>query len=448
MVKEVFPIFLALLAGTTGFLVSFSFFTPIQAAFIAVLITMVVLWTNEGLPLGVVSLIPIIIFPFFNILPTNSTTANYSNPIIFLFLGGFLLAIATEKTKLHQLIATKILSVFPKTPFGIILSLGATSAFLSSMLSNTTTALLLIPIASFLTNSQNLQVRFILAIAYGASIGGIMTPIGTPPNMILLGFLQKEGLPGIGFIEWIVLVAPLSILILIISSYLLSFGIKKKEQIKELKDNNPLSFEQKRLLIVLSLLALLLLLNSPIEPYYKGLGLNESGILLGFGLLMFLPKIGFLKWSDTKKIPYEIIFLFGAGFSIAQAFSSTGLAGEFALKLHILSSLSPWALILIMCFIISFTTNITSNTALISIALPIVYAFGELSSIKIELLLLVTTISASYAFMLPIATPPNAIAMSTGVVKTTTMMKFGFFINIVSILVITLIAISYWDLML
>ena len=163
---------------------------------------------------------------------------------------------------------------------------------------------------------------------------------------------------------------------------------------------------------------------------------------------MFLPKIGFLKWSDTKKIPYEIIFLFGAGFSIAQAFSSTGLAGEFALKLHILSSLSPWVLILIMCFIISFTTNITSNTALISIALPIVYAFGELSSIKIELLLLVTTISASYAFMLPIATPPNAIAMSTGVVKTTTMMKFGFFINIVSILVITLIAISYWDLML
>ncbi|NLC28609.1 MAG: anion transporter, partial [Campylobacteraceae bacterium] len=272
-----------------------------------------------------------------------------------------------------------------------------------------------------------------------------MTPIGTPPNMILLGFMQKEGMEVIGFVQWFFLVAPLSLVMLIFTSFLLSFGIKRKGQINEFKDVKLVSLDQKRLLKILGLLVLLLFINSPIEPYYSGLGLNESGILLGFGLLMFAPKIGFLKWGDTRKIPYEIMFLFGAGFSIAQAFSHTGLAADVAQKLIHIADFSPWMLVLSIAALISFTTNITSNTALISIALPIVFALGEITNVKIELLMMAATIAASYAFMLPIATPPNAIAMSTGVVKISTMVKFGFFLNMAGMVLITIVALGYWQ---
>lgn len=181
---------IALVLGLVGYGVGLIGFNALHATLIGVLVFLVTLWTNDGLPLGVVSLLPIILFPSFGLLPTASTTANYSNPIIYLFLGGFILAIATEKTNLHKVIASKILTLFPSTPRGIILSLSFTSGILSSILSNTTTALLLIPIASFLTAHKVLKIRFILAIAYGANIGGIITPIGTPPNMLLLGFME------------------------------------------------------------------------------------------------------------------------------------------------------------------------------------------------------------------------------------------------------------------
>jgi sodium-dependent dicarboxylate transporter 2/3/5 len=199
------------------------------------------------------------------------------------------------------------------------------------------------------------------------------------------------------------------------------------------------------LLTILGALILLLFINSPIEPYYSGMGLNESGILLGFGLLMFVPKIGFLEWSDTKKVPYEIMFLFGAGFSIAQAFSHTGLAADVAQKLTLIADFSPWLLILCVAALITFTTEITSNTALISIALPIIFALGEMTAVRIELLMLAATICASYAFMLPIATPPNAIAMSTGVVKISTMARFGIVLNLLGIGLITVTALGYWQ---
>jgi sodium-dependent dicarboxylate transporter 2/3/5 len=436
---------MAAFIGILGFGLSIFGFSLHHSILIGILAFLVTLWTNEGLPLGVVSLLPILLFPALDILPTAQTTSNYAKPIIFLFLGGFLLAIATEKIRLHEYIATKILTIFPSTPRGIIFSLASTSAILSAMLSNTTTALLLIPIASFLTTHTILKIRFILAIAYGASIGGIITPIGTPPNMILLGFMQSKGMEMIGFIQWVALIAPLAIIMLVLSSFVLSFNLHHSGHIRELSDTKAINAPQKRLLTILGALILLLFINSPIEPYYSGMGLNESGILLGFGLLMFVPKIGFLEWSDTKKVPYEIMFLFGAGFSIAQAFSHTGLAADVAQKLTLIADFSPWLLILCVAALITFTTEITSNTALISIALPIIFALGEMTAVRIELLMLAATICASYAFMLPIATPPNAIAMSTGVVKISTMARFGIVLNLLGIGLITVTALGYWQ---
>ncbi|MDD2894418.1 MAG: DASS family sodium-coupled anion symporter [Aliarcobacter sp.] len=436
---------ISLLVSAVFFFVATTTFSTQHSILIALIALLVILWTNEALPIGVVSLLPIILFPAFGILDIKSTTANYSNTTIFLFMGGFMIAIATQKTNLHKYISNKLLTIFPNTPRGMIFSLAITSALLSSVLSNSTTALLLIPIAVFLTHDLRFKARLALAIAYGCSIGGIITPIGTPPNLILLGFMQQHSLEPIAFIQWIFLTGPLALMMLIVIPYILSLGLSDIKLDNKVEMTEKLLPNQKRLLFILLGLVVTLLVNSKIEPYYSGLGLNETAILLSFGLLMFVPKIGFIEWEDAKNIPYEIIFLFGAGFAIATAFSKTGLAGVIANYMLSLTDLPVIALILIIATMITFTTEITSNTALISIALPIIYSLGQVANINMTLILMVATICASYAFMLPIATPPNAIAMSSGAVKVKEMAKFGFFINILAILMVTIVALVYWQ---
>jgi sodium-dependent dicarboxylate transporter 2/3/5 len=438
-------IFIAFLLASIAFFLSKIGFNDQHSLLIALVTFLVTLWTNEALPVGIVSLLPILLFPIFDIASTTETSSNYSKSIIFLFLGGFMLAIATQKINLHKVIADKLLGIFPSTPRGVLYALAITSALLSSLIANTTTALLLIPIALYLTNETKLKIRLVLAVAYGASMGGIITPIGTAPNLLLLGFLETNALESISFIKWIALTLPLAGVMLLIMPYILSIGVNHIKFDTNITNISKINKEQKRLIYILLALVGILFLNSSIEPYYSGLGLNEKGILLGFGIIMFMPKIGFLQWEDTKKIPYEIIFLFGAGFSIAMAFNNTGLANEIATKLLSITSFSTLFLILITATLITFTTEITSNTALISIALPIIYSLGEASKIDTSLLLMVSTICASYAFMLPIATPPNAIAMSSGVIKIKDMAITGFIFNLIGIINITIIALVYWQ---
>jgi solute carrier family 13 (sodium-dependent dicarboxylate transporter), member 2/3/5 len=438
-------IIISIIASALFFFVATAIFNTQHSILIALIALLVILWTNEALPIGVVSLLPIVLFPAFGVLDIKDTTVNYSNTTIFLFMGGFMIAIATQKTNLHKYISNKLLTIFPSTPRGMIFSLAFTSALLSSVLSNSTTALLLIPIAIFLTENMKFKARLALSIAYGCSIGGIITPIGTPPNLILLGFMQQHSIEPIAFIQWIFLTGPLALIMLIIIPFLLSIGLSDVKLDNKVKVTEKLHSDQKRLLLILLGLVITLLVNSKIEPYYSGLGLNETAILLSFGLLMFVPKIGFLDWEDSRNIPYEIIFLFGAGFTIAAAFSKTGLAAVVANYMLALTDFPVIALILMIAALITFTTEVTSNTALISIALPIIYSLGQVAKIDMTLILMVATICASYAFMLPIATPPNAIAMSSGAVKVREMAKFGFFINIIGILMVTIIALVYWQ---
>lgn len=436
-------IFYSVVLGILSFGISSLVFNQQESILLGIIVSLVALWTNEGLPLGVVSLLPIILFPSFGVLGTNATTINYSQSIIFLFLGGFMLAISVEKTGLHKIIANKMLQLFPATPRGIIFSLSITSGVLSSFLSNTTTTLLLMPLALFLTQNPQVKMRFALAIAYGASIGGIITPIGTPPNLILMGILEQHSLPLIPFVQWIFMVLPLALVMFVIVSYVLSLGLKGISIEKE-EDTHTLSLPQKKVLFALIGLIFLLFINAPIKPYYNGLGLNEKGILLFFGLMMFAPPFNILKWEDSKKIPYEIIFLFGAGFSIAAAFSATGLSGSIANYLLEVTNLPPFILLIVVASLVTFTTEITSNTALISMILPVLYAVTTAGGLDIQLFMMVATICASYAFMLPIATPPNAIAMSSGVVKVKDMAKYGFFFNIIGILLISITAYFFW----
>ncbi len=430
--------------GLLFFTISSFWFSFSHSLLLGVIALLVTLWTNTALPLGVVSLLPLLLFPSLGIIDLKTIAPNYSKSIIFLFLGGFMMAIAISKTNLHKYFSQKILSLFPNTPRGIIYSLAITSALLSSILSNTTITLMLMPIGMFLTTNTKLKIRFLLAIAYGASIGGIITPIGTPPNMILLGFLDTVGIAAPTFGEWMIKVFPVAFFMLLIVPFLLSLSVKD-EKIENLKQESlTLDDTQKRLLWILASLVLLLLVNTPIKPYYMGLGLNEKLILLGFGLLMFMPKIGFLEWDDARDIPYEIVFLFGAGFSIATAFSKTGLASDIAHKLSFISDMPLFWMIFFIALFVSFTTEITSNTALTSIALPIFYEFAKGMGSDGEVIMMVATIAASYAFMLPIATPPNAIVMSSRVIKVKDMAKVGFFANMLGVVVLSLVAYLLW----
>ncbi len=432
------------LIGVLFFLISIPFFTTQHALLIGIVALLVTLWTNGALPLGVVSLLPIILFPALGILDVKAVAPNYAKTIIFLFIGGFMMAIAVEKIGLHKYFSSKLLSFFPNTATGIIYALSVTAALLSAVLSNTTITLMLLPIGLYLTQNTQLKVRFLLAIAYGASIGGIITPIGTPPNMLLLGFLEDHGVPAPSFGEWILLVSPVAIIMLLTIPYILSRKVKN-ESVHEIDTTIPkLDQTQKRLIWILSALAILLLLNTPIKPFYSGLGLNEKLILLGFGLLMFFPKIGFLTWDDTRDLPYEIIFLFGAGFSIAAAFTKTGLAAEIAHKIAFIAHIPLFWMFLLVALFVSFSTEVTSNTALTSIALPIFYEFAKDMGHDGIVLMMVATIAASYAFMLPIATPPNAIVMSSRVIKVGEMAKIGVVANFIGVFVVTLIGYFLW----
>jgi len=444
MSSQMKKISFALLLASLAFAAMFSFFTLPQSFLIASIVLMVTLWSNEGLSLAVVSLFPIILFPAFGILGTKATTINYAHPIIYLFLGGFFIAIAVEKSNLHKYMATKILKLFPSSARGLVFAMISTSGLLSSFLSNTTTTLLLLPLALFLTENVKLKTRFVLAIAYGANVGGTLTPIGTPPNLVFLGVVKDLGLEGIPFMQWMWMVAPLVIFMFIAVGFVLSFGIKD-EIVGEEIQSETLDLAQKKVLFTLFGMIVLLLANAPIKPYYDGLGLSEAGILLGTGLLLFMPPLNILKWEeDRNSIPFQIIFLFGAGFSIATAFTKTGMADVIASNLTVLTDLPLILFILAIATLVTFTTEITSNTALISIMLPIIYAVSQKAGFDARLFMMIATVCASFAFMLPIATPPNAIAMSSGVIHVKQMAMIGFLLNIISIIAITITATFFW----
>ncbi len=439
-------IIIAIIVGISFYLLALTSFNAVQSKLVGVIAFLVTLWTNNGLHMGVVSLLPIILFPIFGLVESKDVVSNYSKTTIFLFIGGFLIAIATEKSELHKRLATFLLSIFPNTPRGVLLSLMITAGLLSSILSDTTTALLIIPIAGFLTTNADFKFRLLLGVAYASLIGGIITPVGTPPNLILTDFLETNNIETIPFATWTAMMLPLAIIMMVTASEILLYGFKK-ENFKLVKidmSKRPFTSDQKKLIWIISTLALILAAN-PILKHFLGFVINEKLTLLAFGLFLFLPKVDLLEWKeDFAKIPFAIVFLFGAGFSIAMAFQKTDLATEIANILVSFNYLPPIVLMLIIGSGVVFATELTSNTALTSIMIPIIYPFAQQSGLDPTLFMLIVAISASYAFMLPIATAPNAIAMSTGHVKTTQMIKRGFFLNIFGIIVTFTVALTYW----
>jgi sodium-dependent dicarboxylate transporter 2/3/5 len=442
--SAIWKVSLALIFGLIGFFLSFQIFPQNQATLIAILVILVTLWTNEGLHLGYVSLLPLVLFPVFGVAEFNDVSSNYSKSILFLFMGGFLLAMGMQKSGAHEKVAHVVLSLFPKSFIGILYALSITSGLMSGVLSNTTVTILLVPIALYLSKDPNIQFRMVLAVAYGATVGGILTPIGTPPNLIYLGFAEDYALQVPSFFEWIFKLLPLVTFMMVIMPLVLSIGVKNF-QIEDFKQKEGYTSQQKKILIILSLLVITLFINSPIRPFYNGLGIDEKLLIFATGLALFLPKIDILDWEDMRDFPYAIIFLFGASFSIAMAFNDTGLAKSVTEYLSIFSTLPTLLMVFILVATIIFATEVTSNTALISIALPVIFTFINSNNIENgETILFMLTIASSYAFMLPIATPPNAVAISTGVVKIRTMAKIGLILNLIGLFALVFIGEYIW----
>jgi sodium-dependent dicarboxylate transporter 2/3/5 len=461
------------------FLILIGDFNPAQPqinTMAATAVLMAVLWITEAIPLAATSLIPLIFFPITGILSADEIAASYINSIIFLFLGGFLIAIAMEEWALHKRIALKIISILGGSPTSIVLGFIIAGAFLSMWISNTATALMLLPIG--LAIIQKLENEFgekrihsfavilFLSLAYSCSIGGIATLIGTPPNLVMvkmLNILFPEA-PEISFGNWMLLALPVSILMLCAVTVLLTkILFKLDEDVKldrnfiknEYKQLGKFSFEEKAVSVVFFLTALLWIFRTNIDfgfivvPGWSNLlptseFINDGTVAITMATILFLipsksKKRALLDHNSFNKVPWGIILLFGGGFALAKGFSSTGLSDFIGHQLSGLQTISPIFIILITAFTINFLTELTSNTAVTQMILPILASVSVGIGLNPLMLMLTATISASMAFMLPVATPPNTIIFASGRIRISEMAKTGVILNITGVIIVTLL---------
>ena len=406
------------------------------------------LWITEKLPIPITSLIPIASFPLLGILNSKTVAQAYGSPLILLLLGGFMLSTAMSHTNTHRLIANRIIKLIgTNSQSKILLSFMLAASLLSMWISNTATTLMLLPIAlAILENnaSKKFSIVLLLGIAYAASIGGIATPIGTPPNLILIQILEDEQLEDIGFISWVKQVLPILFIIFPLVYFYLSRKLNDQPIKYDLKQMN-ISNAQIKVLAIFSLTALLWITR--VEPFggWKALlnlpYANDASVALLSVVLLFAIKDNknqpLITWEALNKIPWGILLLFAGGITIATAFKQTGLSASIANNLIFLNNFPTWLIIGFICFFVTFLTEITSNTATTAVLMPILLSTAIALKIEPMVLMLPATISASFAFMMPVATAPNAIIFSSERVPIKQMMRIGLFLNISGALILT-----------
>jgi sodium-dependent dicarboxylate transporter 2/3/5 len=426
---------------------------------------MAVWWITEAIPIAATALVPLVAFPLLEITPIREAAAPYANPLIFLFMGGFLIAVAMQRWNLHRRIALTIVRVVGVKPTSIVIGFIIASAFLSMWVSNTATALMMLPIGlsvirltqDAVSDDQAAPVRFglvlVLSIAYACNIGGIGTLVGTPPNAFLAGFMLETYDVEIGFAQWMMVGLPLVLVALPIMYYLLTwiYPIEITEipggkalinrQIEQL---GPMSDAERKVALVFGATALLWItrpLLSDVVP-----GLSDAGIAMTAGLVLFLVPTHtergahLLNWEEAEDLPWGVLILFGGGLSLADAISSTGLATWIGQGV---SSYGSWPVLLIVLLSVAtivMLTEITSNTATSAAFLPILASAAIGIGQNPFLLVIPAAIGASCAFMLPVATPPNAIVYGSGYISIPQMSRAGIWMNVTSIVLITVLA--------
>ena len=426
-------------------------------------------WATEAIPIPATSLLPIPLAPALGIADLKGTAASYANPTIFLFLGGFLLGIAMQRWNLHRRIALRILNVVGQKPKQQIAGFMLATGFISMWVSNTATAIMMLPIGmsvvSLFANADSGEVKryataLLLAIAYSASIGGIATLIGTPPNAILAGYLSSEQNIELGFAQWMVVGLPVSIAMMVVAWWWLTRGGFKLQLDDgsgnvigdELAKLGKLSPAEARVGIVF-LLAALAWVTRPLLNDWGIEWLSDTSIALLAGVALFLIPSGneryrpLLLWEDAKDLPWGILLLFGGGLALASTISGSGLADWIANQLNVFGTLPLILLIGAIVLVIIFLTELTSNTATAAAFLPLLGALAMSLGVDPLLITVPAAIAASCAFMMPVATPPNAIVFATGHMKIQSMIRAGFFLNLTGTILVTLICLGLIELL-
>ena len=442
--------------------------TPEAFDVLAITIWMAIWWVTEIIPIAATALLPIVLFPLSGALDIGLTTASYGHKYVFLYIGGFIIAVAIEKWNLHRRIALNIINLIGTNIKLIILGFMVATAFLSMWISNTATSVMMLPIGTAIilqlkdnpeTSKDENKVfgkALMLAIAYSASIGGIGTLIGTPPNLVFAGIVEELYGIEISFFKWALLGMPISIFLLLFCwKYLTSFAFTFKQtefpggkaEIKRLKEElGKMSVQEKRVSMVFVITAFCWITRSFFLQEFLP-HIDDTIIAIIAGISLFLIPSGknkekqkrLLNWEEAVKIPWGIILLFGGGMALAKAFSDTGLAILIGEQLGNIENLPLIVLLLILVSAMNFLTEVTSNTATTAMLLPILAPMALALNLHPYLLMVGATLAASCAFMLPVATPPNAVVFGSGHLRIADMMKTGFWLNIFSILIITLI---------
>lgn len=432
----------------------------------AAAVLMAIWWIFEVIPIPVTALIPLALFPLLGISDIAVTAAPYANPMIFLFMGGFIIAIAMQEWGLHKRIAYNIISIIGSNPRSIILGFMISAAFMSMWVSNTAATMMMLPIAlsviEITKNSTdipdvrnhygNFGIALMLALAYAANIGGLGTIIGTPTNALMVGFVNEAYNIEITFLQWMVVGIPLVIIGLpVIFLFLvnISFPVRfkslpgGKEYIdREVDKLGRISRPELMVAFVFALVAMLWITRPLIELYIPGI--SDAGIAILGSILIFGCPVNvrtgrfLLSWKSASMLPWGILLLFGGGLTLAAAIQRTGLAGWIGEHLTIVNVLPLSFVILIVAGVVIFLTELTSNTATAAAFLPVMGTLA-IGLDQDPLLFTVTaTLSASCAFMLPVATPPNAIVYGSGVMNISHMIRAGLLLNLFFILIITL----------
>ena len=416
------------------------------------------------------------LFPLSGGLGLNETTASYGHKYIFLFIGGFILAIGIEKWNLHKRIALSIIKIVGTNVVNIILGFMIATAFLSMWISNTATAVMILPVGMAIVvqlrdNPDTIKDENIifgkalmLAIAYSASIGGMATLIGTPPNLVLAGVVQTTFGLEITFSQWFAFGFPITVILLFLCwLYLTRFAFKFKQKEfpggsqeinRQLKTLGKMSLEEKKVLIVFVCAAFAWITRSFLIKQFIP-AIDDTIIAIFFSVLLFvLPTrkkgVNIISWEDAVKLPWGIVLLFGGGMALALGFESSGLALWIGHQLTALKTIPFILLLLILITVVNFLTEITSNLATTAMLLPVLVSLAPIIGIHPYYLMIGATVAASCAFMLPVATPPNAVVFGSGYLKIEDMVKKGIWMNVISIILLTLIVYfilpHVWDL--
>ena len=432
----------------------------------AVGIMMAVWWATEAVPIAVSALLPIVAFPILGIASIEDTTAPYANKVIFLFLGGFILAFAMQRWNLHRRIALNVLQIAGGSGRSLIGGFMLASALISMWVMNTSTTMMLLPIAvSIITvihatvdsldskGKEDFQCALLLGVAYGATIGGISTLVGTAPNGIFNGFMKDNYGTEIAFAKWMLVGVPVSAVMLPLAWVALTRFVFKvefttsaegKAELRRMKEEmGPISVPEIRVAIVFALMASAWI-TRPLLVKYLGLSaLDDSLIAIAGAILLFLIASGnssdplLLRWKYAERLPWGVLLLFGGGLTLAGAVRRTGLADWLGQNLHVIGDLPLLVIIVIVAVLIIFLTELTSNIATTATFLPVVGAIAVSAGYDPVALLVPVTLAASCAFMLPVATPPNAIVFGSGMLTVPKMARAGFVLNLFSIAIVS-----------